>query len=221
MKSVFFAVLLACLPSSIRIPILRLLGSKIGRGCHIGIFTIVDAQQIVLGNHVRIASFNLIHRLVRIEMASGSRMNSLNWITGARKGIFFVGRNSAITRLHFFEASGDIVINENTIIAGRGSHFFTHGISSTDLDVTRSINIGAWCYIGSSSRFIPGSGVSNHSFVGMGSVVTKLFDNEYVLIAGNPAVIKKSLKQNDTYFTRIFLPHDHHPKNYNGDYVDY
>jgi acetyltransferase-like isoleucine patch superfamily enzyme len=127
-----------------------------------------------------------------------------------------VGHNSAITRLHFFEASGGILIGDNTIIAGRGSHFFTHGISSTNLDDVRSIEIGSWCYIGSTSRFVPASGVARGTFVGLGAVVTKAFKDEFVLIAGNPAIIKKRLSPDDAYFDRGFLPHDHHPPGYTG-----
>lgn len=210
------SLLMAFLPSALRIAILRARGAKIGRHCYIGMFTLLDARDLTLGDYVQIASFNLLHRLKSLEMGPGSRMNGLNWITGARTGSLVMGANAAITRLHFFEASGDIFVGENTIIAGRGTHFFTHGISSTNLDDVRSINIGPWSYIGSSSRFVPGSGCAEKTFVGMGAVVTKNFEEGHVLIAGNPASIKKRLSAGDAYFLRDFLPHDHHPEGYNG-----
>lgn len=216
MTSLLVAVLSTLLPNRVRIALLRWRGAQIGKGCRIGLLTIIDAKQIVLGDNVQIASFNLIHRLVRLEMGCGSRMNGFNWITGAKTGRFRLGHNSAITRLHFFEASGDILIGDNTIIAGRGSHFFTHGISSTNLDDVRSIEIGPWCYIGSTSRFVPGSGVARGTFVGLGAVITKAFKDEFVLIAGNPAIIKKRLSPDHAYFDRGFLPHDHHPREYKG-----
>ena len=213
--SLILAVLLALFPSRIKIFILRKMGAQIGSGCHIGI-TVIQAREIEIGNNVRVASFNLMHRLVVLKLADGSRLNGFNWITGASIGSLLLGRNSAITRLHFFEASGDVRIGENTIIAGRNSHFFTHGISSTNLDDIKPIEIGPWCYIGSSSRFVPGSSVGRGTFVGMGSVVTKPFKDEYVLIAGNPAAIRKKLSSADVYFSRAFLPHDHHLPDYNG-----
>lgn len=206
----------ALLPSRLRIAVLRMRGAKIGQGCFIGSFCLLDAKVIRLGDHVRIARFNLIHRLVELQMDDGSRMNGFNWITGASTGKLQVGRNTAITRFHFFEASGDIILGANTIVAGRNSHFFTHGISSTNLDDVRSIEIGPWSYIGSSARFVPGSGVSAGTFVGMGAVVSKRIDDEYVLVAGNPARVVKSLGRCDPYFDRSFLPHDHHPKHYSG-----
>lgn len=214
MNNLLSIVFSALLPSRLRIALLRARGAQIGKGCRIGMFTLLDAKNIVVGDYVQIASFNLIHRVVRLEMGAGSRMNGFNWITGAKTGSFRLGRNSAITRFHFFEASGDIKIGDNSIIAGRGSHFFTHGISSTNLDDVRPIEIGSWCYIGSASRFVPASGVARGTFVGLGSVVTKAFKDEFVLIAGNPAIIRKKLSSDDVYFDRGFLPHDHHPLEY-------
>ena len=207
--------LVALLPSALKIALLRARGAKIGRQCRIGL-SVIDAESIELGDNVQIASFNLLHRLDRLVMKTGSRMNGFNWITGARTGSFFVGRNSAITRFHFFEASASVFIGDNTIIAGRSSHFFTHGISSTNLDDMRPIHIGPWCYVGTSSRFTPGSAIAEGTFVGMGSVVTKPFDDQYVLLAGAPAAVRRRLSPTDIYFARDFLPHDHHPPGYDG-----
>lgn len=210
------SVVSSVLPSAMRIFVLRLVGARIGRGCRIGMFTIINAKKIILGDHVQIARFNLIHRLACFEMCTGSRMNGFNWITGANSGSMFVGKNSAITRLHFFEASGNIEIGDNSIIAGRCSHFFTHGLSSTNLDDVRPIRIGSWCYVGSSSRFVPGAEIARGTFVGLGSVVTKTHTEEFVLLAGCPATLKRMLAPSDPYFDRQFLPHDHHPDGYQG-----
>lgn len=215
MKLIIY-VFVALFPSRVKIWLLRQMGASIGRGCYIGL-SVIHAQQIVIGDHVRIASFNLLHRLADLKMGHGSRINGFNWITGAGTGEFVLGHHSAVTRLHFFEASGSIYIGDNTIVAGRGSHFFTHGISSINLDDVRPIVIGPWCYVGSSSRFVPGSGISEGTFVGMGAVVTKRFAEPYVLVAGNPAVIKKHLSYKDVYFNRAYLPHDHHPIDYTPD----
>ena len=207
--------LVAIIPSSLKIAVLRSQGATIGKNCYIG-FRVIDAKKITLGNNVRIASFNLIHRLDEFSMLSGSRLNGFNWITGAGIGSFFLGLNSAITRLHFFESSASIFIGDNTIIAGRNSHFFTHGISSTNLDDMRPIRIGSWCYIGTSSRFVPGSEIAEGTFVGMGSVVTKKFNEKYVLLGGAPAKLRKKLTPDDVYFNRPYLPHDHHMLDYDG-----
>lgn len=203
------------LPGRLRIAYLRLRGAKIGRDCRIGP-SLINARTLVIGDNVYIGGFNLLHRLNRLEMQSGSRMNNFNWVTGAGTGDFIVERNSAITRLHFFEASGTIRVGANSIVAGRGSHFFTHGISSTNLDDVRPITIGPWCYVGSSSRFVPGASIARGTFVGMGAVVTKESTEEYILLGGSPARVVKTLSRADIYFDRAFLPHDHHPPTYRG-----
>jgi acetyltransferase-like isoleucine patch superfamily enzyme len=208
-----FFVLLA--PSFLRIRLLRRRGAKIGEGCFIGM-SIIDAKEIEIGDHVRIASFNIIHRLSKLQMDDGSRMNGFNWITGAGKGYLLVGKNTAITRLHFFEASGGVILRENSIIAGRNTYFFTHGISSTNLNDVRPIEVGPWCYVGASSRFVPGASIARGTFVGMGAVISKPIEEEYVLVGGVPARVIKRLSAEDIYFNRAFLPHAHHPEGYDG-----
>lgn len=207
--------LIALMPSRLKIIFYRLLGARIGNNCYIG-FSIIDAENLEIGENVYIGHLNLLWRLKELKFEPGSRLTMFNWITGGRQGSFLLGRNSAITRLHFIEASSDIRIGSNSIIAGRSSHFLTHGISATNLDDQRPITIGNWCYIGSSSRFVPGSGVSDYTFVGMGSVVTKNFQDKYVLIAGSPSVVKKILSPDAVYFNRDHLSHSHHPKTYKG-----
>lgn len=208
-------LILLLMPSFFKIKIYRAMGCKIGKDCWIGI-SIINAKKIEISDNVRIGHFNLIWRLKELKIDSGSTINMFNWITGGKKGVFRIGRNSAITRFHFFEASANITIGNNSIVAGRGSHFYTHGISPTNLNDMRPIIIGDWCYIGSSSRFVPGAEIARGTFVGMGAIVTKKFEKEYVLIAGSPAIIKKQLSPLDPYFNRKFLPHAHHKKNYLG-----
>jgi acetyltransferase-like isoleucine patch superfamily enzyme len=210
-----FKYLIVLLPSRLKIFLLRARGASIGNNCQIG-FSLIDASEICIGDNVKVGSLNLLWRLTRLELGSGSAIVMGNWITGARAGLFKLGRNSGITRFHFFEASGNITIGSNCIVAGRGSHFFTHGISSTDLDSIKPIEIGDWSYIGSGSRFVPGATVGEGTFIGMASVVTKSFAQPYLLIAGNPAKLKKELSNDDVYFNRPFLPQAHHPAGYEG-----
>lgn len=213
MIKIIILLTLAIMPSPVKVLILRLRGAKIGKNVKIGL-AIINSENIEIGDNVVIGHFNLLWRLKNLQLQSGCAIVGFNWITGATSGSFFVGQNTGITRFHFFESSGDISIGSNTIVAGRGSTFFTHGISSVNLDDIRSITIGDWCYVGSGSKFVPGSGVNTGTFVGMGAVVHKAFTEEYILAAGCPAQIKSRLSQNDTYFNRTHLPQAHHPSDY-------
>jgi len=207
--------LLTFLPSCIKIGCYRAMGAEIGANCRIG-FSLIDVKELKMGDNVFIGHFNILRRLKKLSLESGSRVDNFNWISGAGVGDFKLGLNSAITKFHRLEASSDITIGNNSIIAGLFSQFITHGSRPTNIDDFRGISIGDWCYIGSSSRFVPGSGVGNYTFVGMGAVITKSFTDNCVLIAGNPATVNKNLLQNDAYFNREYLPHDHHLKSYKG-----
>lgn len=211
--SMLLLVIVAFLPSNLKIWILRLIGHKIGKNCYIGL-SIVNASKINMENNVYIGHFNLIWRLTALNLRAGSRITFFNWITGGNFGAFMLGNNSSISRRHFFDASAGIDIEENTIVAGIGSQFFTHGISPSNLNERKPICIGSWSYIGSGSYFVPGSSVSSHCFVGMGSVVTKPFTQSYRLIAGSPAQEKKEISQESKYFDRHYVPQPHHPNNY-------
>jgi acetyltransferase-like isoleucine patch superfamily enzyme len=199
-------------PSCLKLRILKYSGSKIGKNCRIG-FSYIDVKELELGSNVYIGNFNIIKSLNNIELKMGSKIESFNWITGGGMGELILGENSSIRRFHFLEASGGIEIGHNTIIAGRGSHFFTHGLSPTNLDQVEKIIIGNWNYLGSSLRVIPGVTTKDYTFVGMGSVLTKKYNNSEVLIAGNPAIEKKKISKNEIYFNRLKITHSHHKSN--------
>ncbi|WP_447759732.1 acyltransferase [Sphingopyxis panaciterrae] len=205
------AIMIALLPSRLKIALFRARGARIGKGCYIGM-SVVDVGRLVMGDHVRIGGLNLLHRLPDLVMESGSKIEAMNWVTGAGTGGLYLGRNSSIRRLHFFEASGTVRVGSNTIIAGRNSLFFTHGQSPTNINDVRPIEIGDWCYVGAAARFLPGAGVSDHSFVAMGAVVTKMHDDGYVVIGGSPGRVVKTLDPDVAYFQRDNLVHGHHPK---------
>ena len=106
-----------------------------------------------------------------------------------------IGTDAMITSKHYFDVVGAFFLGDNSWIAGNGSQFWTHGAGATDHD----ISIGEGCYIGSAVRFAPGSSVANNSIVGLGSVVTKRFTSENVIIAGQPA---KVLRENYDWKTK-------------------
>ncbi|MHA6298271.1 acyltransferase [Devosia sp. CAU 1758] len=206
---------LSILPSVLKLPILRLTGAKIGKGCYIG-FSIINARTIEIGDHVNIGHMNLIWNLKTLSLATGSKIGDFNWIAGGGIGALLMGRNCSIRRFHFLEASGNISMGANSILAGRSSKLFTHGLSPSKFEDIRPIEIAEWCYVGAGCSFVPGANVAKGTFVGMGAVVSKPSLTTYILLAGNPAVQVKTLDPNDTYFIQPFLRHAHHPDTYAG-----
>ncbi len=69
-----------------------------------------------------------------------------------------------------------------------------HSVHDCDGKVTNadaSVVIGDHVWIGKRATINKGAMIPNDSVVGASSVVTKAFTNPNVLIAGNPAMIKK------------------------------
>ncbi len=106
-----------------------------------------------------------------------------------------IGKNTHISNRHYFDIVDSFMLRDFSWIAGCASQFWTHGASTTD----REINIGEHCYIGSAVRFSPGSSINNNTIVALGSVVTRKFDMDNVLIGGQPA---KILKENYDWKTK-------------------
>lgn len=206
------------LPSRLKIACLRAVGAKIGSNCRIG-FSVVSAKKIEMGDYVHIGHMNLIWRLERLELGTGSRVSLLNWITGGRRGSFRLGVNGGITVLHFLDASGGITIGANSIVSGRGSQLFTHGVSPDEPRIRRPITIGDWCSVGSAARFVPGAGLPSYCILGMGAVVTKAFTEDYVLMGGVPARIIKRIPTDAAYFNQPHKWHAHHDAAYVSRYI--
>lgn len=57
--------------------------------------------------------------------------------------------------------------------------------------ITHPVNVGDKCWIGQGVRILKNAQIPTNTIVGGGSVVTKKFDEEYTVIAGNPAKVIK------------------------------
>lgn len=98
-----------------------------------------------------------------------------------------IGKNSRIGSKHHFDIVGSLTIGDRTSIAGLGSQFWTHGAGVKD----RNIAIGDDCYIGAGVLFSPGSSIHNNTIVALGSVVTRAFHTNNLMLGGVPAAIIK------------------------------
>jgi acetyltransferase-like isoleucine patch superfamily enzyme len=163
----------------------------------IGWLTIINIEQLELTN-ASIAAFNFCSGPLTLKMFSGSTLGSFNYIKCGKwakefhsKRLFIVEKNVTITTQHVFDVFGEIQIGEGSFIAGVRSQFWTHGSMSDNID----IKIGKECYIGSGTKFAPGSALADQTLCAMGSVVTKVFTEPNTFIAGVPAKkIKEKIK---------------------------
>jgi acetyltransferase-like isoleucine patch superfamily enzyme len=92
---------------------------------------------------------------------------------------------------YFQNFQGKIFIGKGTWIAPNvGIITSNHDINNLSAHVSpKNVTIGEKCWIGMNSVILPGVTLKNHTIVGAGSVVAKSFEEENIIIAGNPAHI--------------------------------
>lgn len=84
---------------------------------------------------------------------------------------------------------GKIIIGKNLQIAPNCGIITTnHDVYNPENHIDgKDVNIGDNCWIGMNSMILPGVTLGDNTIVGAGSVVTKSFEDGYMVIAGNPA----------------------------------
>jgi len=189
----YIALLISIVPINIIRIILynKLMGYKISYSSKIGIGTIF-ANRTVLINGAKIGMFNKYTGGFDLVIGEGTNIGSFNEFsyTAGYTAFCKIGENVHITRKHFFDTTGGIVIHDYTRIAGRGSQFWTHGGQREKMELV----INKKCYIGSAVRIAQGVKIAENSFIGLGSVVVDSFEEPNVLIFGNPAkIVKKNI----------------------------
>jgi acetyltransferase-like isoleucine patch superfamily enzyme len=226
---------IAFLPSFLKRPLYRLFfGYKIGKRVRIG-FSIIDAKECAIDDDVSIGHLNAFIGIKRLTIGDHARIGHLNIIRGGdevRLGRyteilrlneinsipdpiivtpadprFILGDGSVITASHKIDFTDRVEFGKRVILGGRNSSLWTHNRQST-----KSITIGDYSYIGSEIRIAPGGAIPPKCIVGIGSVITKKFKDEYFLIAGVPAKAVKALDEDGKflteYKTRLDLPED-------------
>lgn len=201
MDNFIIALLVTLLPSCLKILILRWMGHEIGENVQIGM-SVLNIRKIILKDGVRIQHFNYFKNLSKLTMMENSSIRGWsNWFTASKLnyvednkgfGCLTIGEGSSILRGHYFDIQESITIGKKTMIAGAKTVFYTHSVTPEMDFINKPIEIGDACYIASHCMLLPGATIGSCTFVGAGSVVTKNYqDKHYVLLAGNPAIVKK------------------------------
>ncbi len=226
---------IAVLPSFLKRPLYRLFfGYQIGKRVRIG-FSIIDAKECAIDDDVSIGHLNALVGIKKLSIGDHARIGHLNIIRGGdevRLGRyteiirlneinsipdpvivtpadprFILGAGSVIAASHKIDFSDRVEFGKCVILGGRNSSLWTHNRQQT-----KPILIGDYSYIGSEIRIAPGGEIPPKCIVGIGSVITKKFEDEYFLIAGVPAKAIKELDEDGKflteYKTRPDLPDD-------------
>lgn len=162
-----------------------------------------------------VARTNLVWRVSRFSMASGSSINRGNVIKGMRAvvletgssigrtnlisahGAFRripsgaqlrLGAHSYITSRHELDCSGSVHIGSFAALAGFRSQVLTHSIDLTrNAQTARPVEIGERSFVGAMSLLLGGSSLPARSVLAAGSVLTSAERVESGLWAGVPA----------------------------------
>lgn len=228
-------VAIAILPSPLTCLSYRLFfGYKIGKKVRIG-FSIIDAGECEIGDGVSIGHLNAFVDIKKLSIGEKTRIGLLNIFRGGdeiRIGRyceilrlneinsipepdlvnetdprFLMGDGAMIGASHKIDFTDKVEFGKRVILGGRNSSLWTH-----NRQMTRPIKIGDFSYIGSEIRIAPGGEIPAKCIVGIGSVVTKSFENEHRLIGGLPAKELKELDEDGRFLTerktRNDLPDD-------------
>ena len=225
----------ALLPSAAaRVCYRAFFGYKIGKRVRLG-FSIIDAAECVISDDVSVGHFNIFTGVDKLSIGDHTRIGVANIFRGGdeiRIGRyceilrlneinsipepdivnvadprFILGDGSMIAASHKIDFTDRVEFGKRVILGGRNSSVWTHNRQKT-----LPVEIGDYSYVGSEIRIAPGGSVPPKCIVGIGSVITKKFTNEYWLIAGVPAAEVKELDEDGRFLTerktRNDLPDD-------------
>ncbi|HMD68954.1 MAG TPA: hypothetical protein VKF42_08760 [Chitinivibrionales bacterium] len=215
MRSTFLAIIGLIPINFVKIVLYRtFFHFSITRRCRIGM-CIILCDKITLEEGASIGNFNIISNTRKLVMKTGSclgsgniikNLNTLTIAQGARigngnhfsrdpilglSGNFTLGRNSMITARHLFDVTDDISIGDDTVIAGNGTQFWTHGFDICRNGIVAPIHIKNGCYFGSSCLVNLGVTVESDNQIAFGTVVSKSITTRFGFWTSNQLVRKK------------------------------
>jgi acetyltransferase-like isoleucine patch superfamily enzyme len=228
----------ALLPGLLKRAVYRFVfGYRIGARVRIGL-TLLDAEQVELGEGTRIGHLNLVTSVKRFttgacadvgwlnilrggevrlgDYAQVIRLNVLNAIpdhdcTTAPESVLDLGAGAVVTSGHRLDFTDRITLGRNVIVGGRNSSLWTHNRQET-----APIVVGDFCYLGSEVRLAPGARLPGDCVLGIGSVLVAWIEAPGSLVAGVPAKVVRPLDENairrNRRKTRREMPDDYYDR---------
>lgn len=164
-------------------------------------------------NTRRLWLYNMLTALLPTTKCFSLKAALLRWC-GARIGVnVFINSSAVFLGNGKLEIGDDVWIGPGCMISSVGDAFVNIGsycdlgpevmiiTGSHEIDVdglhiagkgiSASVTIGAGCWLGARSIILPGVTLAAKTLVAAGAVVSKSSDSRNIMLAGNPAVIKK------------------------------
>ncbi len=199
-----------------RLALVHMLGYEIHAQARIG-YSWVYPERLVMKAGARIGHLNVCKGMALLQLGEYSIIGNLNWISGfpfgtgsrhfadqeSRRPELILGEHSALTNCHLIDCTNRVTIGRFTTMAGFRSQILTHSI-----DLERShqssapVEIGEYCFVGTSCVLLRGSSLPNFSVLGAASLLNKAYSETHYLYAGAPARPVQPLADSLKYFQR-------------------
>ena len=154
-------------------------------GIHIGHFNFIRVHRLVMKKGARIGKFNFIKGDFDLLMEEKSDINMQNKVSARMDHLPSKGRSvmhlkyhAKIGVGHLLDVTDNIVMGENSMMAGAGSQVWTHGFyfSKEGEGVSRidgEVCIGRNCYLGARCVICAGVSIPDATTIGANACISK------------------------------------------------
>jgi acetyltransferase-like isoleucine patch superfamily enzyme len=197
-------------PSRFKNGLLNRFGHEIALTARIGPTIATGVRKFHIGEHARIALFNVFKDLSSVWLDDYAIIESWNWIsahpafqeTDPNAGTLFMGVRAKIGSRSYFDCSGTVTIRAFGNVGGNRCLFQTH---QTDFAHNRQsvgrITVGDHSFVGSCAVMLKGTSLPDRSILAAHSSMTASVPADQPgLYAGTPAVWKHGIS--GSWFTR-------------------
>ncbi len=158
----------------------------------IGLFNLIFCNELRMENGAKISRSNKIAINGSLFLANHASIGNRNTFTSAlnksvyiERGSIKMGANSIITSDHFFDVMGNISIGNETVIAGKGSQFWTHSYNHYPhrYRIDGDIFIGQDVYVGSGVILLPDCIIGDGCAIGAGTTFLGVVGDETIIVS--------------------------------------
>ena len=177
-------------------------------------FSLILASRVRIKANAVVKPFIYIGSMRLVYLDLGASLGIVNYVSGSyssakshnlRHGCMRLGRNASITSMHRIDCSGGFSLGSMSILAGYFTQVLTHSINIYSCRQEYSpVRIGRYSFIGTRSTILPGAYIHDFVIVAASALVpARACIDSYCLAVGIPAIVKKSLSPETSFFKRV------------------
>jgi acetyltransferase-like isoleucine patch superfamily enzyme len=173
-------------------------------------------RHLIMEENSRIGHLTLCKNIDLLHLGAHVVVGQLNWITGFPSGTsrhfahqtdrrpeLIIERHAGISSRHTIDCTARVRIGAFATVGGFRSQLLTHSIDlAAGRQSAEPIDIGEYCFTGTSCVLLGGSSLPHHSVLGAQSLLNKKWEQPYQLYGGVPAKPVKELAPEMEYFRR-------------------